>query len=469
MTAGRMYAMPVTTEDVGRLSERVTGPVLRPGDEGYSGEADGFNLAFRHQPVLIVGAANASDVQEAVRFAGDRGLPVAVVATGHGPSVLADGAVLITTRRMTGMTVDPARQVARVEAGVRWRQAVDQAAKLGLAPLPGSSPTVGVVGYTLGGGLSVTMGRAYGWASDYVRSLDVVTADGELRHVSPRADSDLFWALRGGKSNFGVVTAMEFGLFPVTRLYAGTLFYAGEHTAAVLRAFQELTTRAPDELTSSVALLRMPDRPAIPEFMRGKLTVNVRFSYLGSEAEGAELVAPLRAAAPALADTVMERGYATFDAISPGGTVPAPSFDRMVLLDDLTPETVNALVSLAGPDAETPITVIDIRQLGGALTAQAGEPSAVSRPDAGFVMFALGQAPPEQADVMWNAEGDLLDGLRPWLSDRKHGNFLTAPDAPAELTRLAFDQPDYARLQEVKAVYDPDNMFRVNFNIPPRS
>jgi FAD/FMN-containing dehydrogenase len=464
-----MSAAPVTAKDVDRLSGGVAGPVLRPGDEGYADEADGFNLAFRHKPTLIVGAANASDVQEAVRFAGDHGLPVAVVATGHGPSVAADGAVLITTRRMTGMTVDPARQVARVEAGVRWRQAVDQAATMGLAPLCGSSPTVGVVGYTLGGGLSVTMGRAYGWASDQVRSLDVVTADGELRNVSPESDPDLFWALRGGKSNFGVVTAMEFGLFPVTRLYAGGLFYSGEHTAAVLRAFQELTARAPNELTSSVALLRMPDQPMIPQFMRGKLTVNLRFSYLGSQAEGAELVAPLRAAAPALIDTVMKRDYATFDVISPGGTVPAPSFDRMVLLDDLTPETVDALVELAGPDADTPITVIDIRQLGGALMAQTGQPSAVSRPDAGFVMFALAQAPVEQADVMWNAGQDLLDGLRPWLSDRKHGNFLTAPDAPVEQTRLAFDEADYTRLQEIKAVYDPDNMFRINYNIPPRS
>jgi FAD/FMN-containing dehydrogenase len=463
-----MSAAPVTAEDVERLSGRVAGPLLRPGDKGYAGEAAGFNLAFRHQPTLIVGAANASDVQEAVRFAGDHGLPVAVAATGHGPSVVADGTVLITTRRMTGMTVDPARQVAKVEAGVLWRQAVDQAAKMSLAPLCGSSPTVGVVGYTLGGGLSVTMGRAHGWASDQVRSLDVVTADGELRHVSPESDSDLFWALRGGKSNFGVVTAMEFGLFPVTRLYAGGLFYSGEHTAAVLRAFQELTTRAPNELTSSVALLRMPDRPVIPEFMRGKLTVNLRFSYLGSEAEGAELAAPLRTAAPALIDTVMEREYATFDVISPSGTVPAPSFDRMVLLDELTLETIGALIELAGPDADTPLTIIDIRQLGGALTAQTGQPSAVSRPDANFVMFVLGQAPVAQADVMWNAGQDLLEGLRPWLSDRKHGNFLTAPDAPAEQTRLAFDEADYARLQEIKAVYDPDNMFRINYNIPPR-
>ena len=468
MAGVRTSVTHVTNEQVDQLAERVTGPVLRPGDEGYPGEAEGFNLAFRHRPALIVGAANASDVQQAVRFAGDHGLPVAVVATGHGPAVVADGAVMITTWRMTDMMVDPVRQVARVEAGVRWRRAVDRAATVGLAPLCGSSPTVGVVGYTLGGGLSVTMGRAHGWASDQVRSLDVVTADGELRHVSAESDPDLLWALRGGKSNFGVVTAMEFGLFPVTRLYAGGLFYSGEHTAAVLRAYQELTTRAPDELTSSVALLRMPERPAVPEFMRGRLIVNLRFSYLGSEAEGAELVAPLRAAAPAVMDTVMERDYTTFDVISPGGTVPTPSFERMALLDDLTPETVDALVELAGPDADTPMTMIDIRQLGGALTAHKGQPSAVSRPDAGFVMFALAMGPPEQADAMWRAGQELLDGLRPWLSDRKHGNFLTAPDATAEQTRLAFDQADYARLRELKAVYDPNNMFRVNFNIPPR-
>jgi hypothetical protein len=270
------------------------------------------------------------------------------------------------------------------------------------------------------------MGRAYGWASDQVRSMDVVTADGELRHVSPESDPDLFWALRGAKSNFGVVTAMEFGLFPVTRLYAGTLFYAGEHAGAVLRAYRELAVRAPDELTSSLALIRMPDLPAAPDFMRGTLTVNVRFSYLGSQAEGAELLAPLRAAAPTLVNSVAEREYATFDAISPGGTEPTSSFDRMVLLDDLTPETVNALVELAGPDADTPITVIDIRQMGGALTSQTGQARAVSRPTAGFAMFALTAAPAEQAEAAWKAGKDLLDGLRPWISDRKHGNFLTA-------------------------------------------
>jgi FAD/FMN-containing dehydrogenase len=467
MTAEQSVAAPVAAEDVARLAGQVAGPVLRPGDEDYAGEAAGFNLAFRHEPALIVGAANARDVQEAVRFAGAFGLPVAVAATGHGPSVAADGAVLITTGRMTGMTVDPARRVARVEAGVRWRQAVDQAAAAGLAPLCGSSPTVGVVGYTLGGGLSVTMSRARGWASDHVRSLDVVTADGELRHVSADSGADLFWALRGGKSNFGVVTAMEFALFPVTRLYAGGLFYSGAHTAAVLRAFRELTARAPDELTSSVALVRMPNRPDIPTFMRGTLSVNLRFSYLGGAAEGRELAAPLRAAAPALIDTLMEREYATFDVISPGGTVPASSFDRMVLLDDLTKETTDALVELAGPDADTPLTVIDIRQLGGALRARTGPPSAVRRPGAGFVLFALGQAPVEQADVIWDAGRTLLNGLRPWLSDRKHGNFLTAPDALSE-PRSAFDEADYDRLREIKAAYDPGNMFRVNFNIPPR-
>ncbi|CAL9641685.1 Mitomycin radical oxidase (plasmid) [Streptomyces sp. enrichment culture] len=149
-------------------------------------------------------------------------------------------------------------------AGARWQQVIDAAAPLGLAPLNGSSPLVGVIGYTLGGGLSPTMGRAHGWAADHVTSLEVVTADGELRHVDAASEPDLFWALRGGKSNFGVVTAMEFALFPAARLWAGGLFYDGADAAAVLHTYAEVTADAPDELSSSIALLRLPALPVCP-------------------------------------------------------------------------------------------------------------------------------------------------------------------------------------------------------------
>ena len=183
----------MSDKDRDSLGPDVAGPVLLPGDDGYAEEVAGFNRVVTHRPLLVVGATCAADVQAAVRFAGAHNLPAAVLATGHGPSMVIDDAVLITTRRMHGVAIDPIGRTARVDAGVCWGQAVDEAALSGLAPLTGSSPTVGVVGYTLGGGLSLTMGRARGWAADHVRSIDVVTADGVLRHTSPDSEPDLFW------------------------------------------------------------------------------------------------------------------------------------------------------------------------------------------------------------------------------------------------------------------------------------
>jgi FAD/FMN-containing dehydrogenase len=457
----------LSEKDRDALGRDLAGPVLLPGDDGYVEEVAGFNRVVTHRPSLVVGATCAADVQAAVRFAGAHGLPTAVLATGHGPSMVIDDSVLITTRRMDDVTIDPIGQTARVDAGVCWGQAVDAAARSGLAPLTGSSPTVGVVGYTLGGGLCVTMGRARGWASDHVRSIDVVTADGVLRHTSPDSEPDLFWALRGGKSNFGVVTALEFALFPVRRIYAGGLVYAGEHAPAVLHAYQQFTTRVPDELTSSIALIRMPDVAAVPEILRGRLTVHVRISYLGSEADGRDLIAPMRAVAPALTDSVRDRPYTEFSGISPGPAEPRATVDNFAGLAELTPATVDAILEFAGPGTDPGIDVIDIRQLGGALARQSGPPSAVVNRDAAFVIFAVASVGNRGSNDRPVSGLDLMHRLGPWLARRKIANFLTPADATVQGTRIAFDEPTYARLRSVKARYDPWNIFRFNHNIPP--
>jgi FAD/FMN-containing dehydrogenase len=458
---------PLSTRDRDGLAAEVGGPVLLPGDDGYAEETTGFNVIVTHRPAVIVGAKDVYDVQAAVRFANAHGLPVGVVSTGHGPSYAIDDAVLITTHRMTGMTVDATTRTARVEAGVRWEQAVAGTTRAGLAPLPGSSPTVGVVGYTLGGGLSVTMGRAYGWAADHVRSIEVVTADGELHQVSDDSEAQLFWALRGGKSNFGVVTSMEFALFPVARLYAGSMIYAGEHAAAVLHAYQRFAARTPDEVTSSVALLRTPDVPAVPALVRGKLTAHVRISYLGSEKDGRELIAPLREAAPTLADDIRERPYGEFAAISPNPPGPMVSVDRFANLDALTPETVEAILAVAGPGTDCRIGLVDLRQLGGALSERTEAPNAVVNRTAGFVVFTTTQVAPAEAEARAGAGLELMERLEPWLSRRRIPNFLAPSDATVEGTRGAYDDATYERLRSVKTTYDPRNVFRFNHNIPP--
>ncbi|MDI9835004.1 FAD-dependent oxidoreductase [Streptomyces sp. KAU_LT] len=200
---------PVSPAEAAELALLATGPVLLPGEEGYDAECLIYNLNVPLEPALAVGAVDAADVQAAVRFAARQGRPVSVKTTGHQQVHPARGGVLINTRRMKGITIDADRRRARVEAGVIWQEVMDRAAEVGLAPMSGSAPLVGVAGYTLGGGLSPVFGRSQGYAADHVHSLEVVTADGELRHVTPDSDSELFWSLLGGKGNFGVVTALE--------------------------------------------------------------------------------------------------------------------------------------------------------------------------------------------------------------------------------------------------------------------
>jgi FAD/FMN-containing dehydrogenase len=455
-------------QDKDSLARSVSGPVFLPDDEGYLEEGATFNLSVSHRPAVIVGATCAGDVQAAVRFAAAHHLAVAVLLTGHGPSrAVDDSALLVTTRRMTGLTIDPARSTANVGAGVCWQRVVDEAAKSGLAPLTDSFPGVGVIGYTLAGGLSVTMARSLGWASDHVNWIDVVTADGELRRVSNESEPDLFWALRGGKSNYGVVTAMEFSLFPVATLFAGSISYSGEYAREVLRAYREFGAQAPDLLTSSIALLRMPDLPFIPEDMRGRLSLDIRISYAGLESEGKELIKPLRAAAPTLRDTVGVIPYADYSSIIPDAGDPGVAIEHFGMLRELSLGAVDALVDAINADENSKVNIVDIRQLGGALNILRENRGAVGNSDALFAIFVLSFVAPEEAAASAGSGLDVMDRLLPWIHDRKHPGFLSPADATVEGTRKAYDQPTYSRLQAIKTVYDPTNMFRFNHNIPP--
>src|SRR3954468_36020 len=230
---------PVLPEDAAPLVATVAGSFLLPGDAGYDDERAVWNLNHELVPAAIVVPESAADVQAAVSFAAGQNRPVLVKTTGHQVVDAAHGAVMIATHRMNDVAIDAAGRTARVGAGAIWSEVVKEAAKAGLAPLNGSNPTVGVSGYTLGGGLSPTLGRSHGYAADHVRSLDVVTADGELRHVNAESEPDLFWALRGGKGNFAVVIALEFDLFPVSRLYGGGIYFPGERTGHVLRVWAD--------------------------------------------------------------------------------------------------------------------------------------------------------------------------------------------------------------------------------------
>jgi UDP-N-acetylenolpyruvoylglucosamine reductase len=461
------YPAVVDPAAAAELSHRVAGPVLLPGDEGYAEECATYNPAVPNSPALVVGAAGPSDVQAALAFAKAHDLAVAVMNTGHTTVVANDRTLLITTRRMDEVTIDPVARRARVGAGVRWQQVVDAAAKHGLAPLNGSSPLVGVVGYTLGGGLSATMGRKYGWASDHVTALDIVTADGQVRQATADAEPELFWAVRGAKSNLGIVTALEFELFPVTRLYGGVLIFPGEHAEAVLRAYATLTARAPDELTTSIAFMRLPDVPVFPEPLRGTFTVHVRISFLGAADEADALLAPLRTAAPVMIDTVADMPYTDYAAIYSDPEGPAPFAERTLSLSPLTGDLVAELLASIGPAADVPADIIELRHLGGALRDTPAGAGAAGLRTSEFVLWVVAVGGPDLTGPALRWTDGLFAALEPWALEGKHLNFIGQEDLSDEAVRAAYPASTYSRLARAKSGYDPANVFRLNHNIKP--
>ena len=439
--------------------------VFRPGDAGYDTRRSGFNVALEHRPEAIVDAAAPADVVAAVQLAGREGRPLAVMNTGHGPSVPADGAVLVRTGRMRRVDVDPARRTARIEGGAAWGAVIEAAAPHGLAPLNGSSPAVGAVGYTLGGGVGL-LARRYGFAADHVRWFEVVTADGRLRHVAADAgsDPDLFWALRGGGGNFGVVTAMEVDLFPVATVLGGELGFGAGSSEEVLHTYADWARDVPETVASSVLLLTYPDDPAVPSELRGRHVTHVRIAYSGADpAEGDRWVDGLRRIGPRVIDTVRVMPYAEIGTIHHEPTdEPVPAFDRNVLLADLDHDGVAALAKGAGPTADVPF-LVELRAWGGALSRPPAVPNAVGGRDAAFSLMAISDPDPGNRA----RRDELLAAMRPWATGGTYLNFSGVEDSSLAAVQRGYPAGVFARLRAVKAAYDPDNRFRVNFNIPP--
>ncbi|MGP4096588.1 FAD-binding oxidoreductase [Nonomuraea sp. KM90] len=434
--------------------------VLHRNDSGYDAERTGFHLLSSHRPDLIVPAATPEEVRQAVARAAAESLPVAVQATGHGVPLPASGGLLITTGRMNAVTVDPATATARIEAGVRWDQVIAEAARHGLAPLSGSSPVVGAVSYTLGGGLGL-LARRYGYAADQVRAVDVVTADAEHHHVTPDSDPDLFWALVGGRGNFGVATALEIGLVPVERLYGGALYFGTDLVETALHTWRDWTGSLPDEMTSSIAVIPFPDVEQVPAPFRGRTVAHVRIAYTGDVAEGEELVRPLRAIGPRLVDTVGELPYTASAAIHNDPTEPAGYFATHSLLRELPPESLDALLGVRG--------VIEVRHLGGALAKPQGAPNSVGHRDAAYFAAVLspGLAPGTDPRALRPVHEAIREALSPWATGGRVLNFLYGENAGPDEVRRAYEPADYERLTELKSRWDPANLFRLNHNIPP--
>jgi FAD/FMN-containing dehydrogenase len=446
------------------LRAQLPGRVLEPGQDGYDAARAGFMLGNLPTPDVIVLATSAADVVAAVDFARDQQLPIGVKATGHNFGFRWLGGVMINTERMQGVTIDPLRRTARVEAGVKWGPVIKAAHAYGLAPLSGSTSDVGVVGYSLSGGMGWML-RKYGAAVDSIIAADIVTADGELRHVSAASHPDLFWALRGGGGTFGVVTALEFQLYPESALYGGKLLFPIERAQDVLEAYSQLIDHAPEELTSCLKLMRMPPAPELPEFLRGRAVVIVSAAYLGSPADGNKLLQPLRALGDVLVDSFKMLPTTELDAIANDPLHSPPTRRTTMMLKRLDPATISALLGVAGPDAASPAMLLEVRHLGGAMTRVAPESAAFGQRFAPLLFQAIDiAASPAQAAQADRKMAHIFATLQPLATGGVLPNWLGDGDHGAERARAGFSADRYARLVQLKDAYDPDNLFRLSAN-----
>jgi hypothetical protein len=441
-----------------------TEAVVLPHDPRWNEARVAWNLAVDQQPAAVALPESAADVMAVVRWARSRGLRVAPQGTGHSAAAMGSLAhtVLVKTERMRGVEIDAENGIARVDAGVMWADVSDAAAEHGLAALAGSSPDVGVVGYSLGGGIS-WLGRGYGLAANSVTAVELVNADGELVRADADNESELFWALRGGGGSFGVVTALEFQLYPIAEVYAGILFFPIERGKEVLHAWRNWLEDVPDEVTSVGRFLQFPPIPEIPEPLRGGSFVVVEATSLLDEAATDELLRPLRELGPAM-DTFATIPIERLSSLHMDPEHPVPGAADGMLLRDFPEEAIDAIVAAAGAGSGSPLLSVEVRHLGGALGRMQPGHGALATIEAGFAMFAVGMAMTPELGAAVRAHIEIVQAaLASWDAGRDYLNFTERRERGERL----FGGTTYRRLQSVKGKVDPEDVFRSNHPVRP--
>jgi hypothetical protein len=457
-----MFNPTYATLDTDALRARIDGELYSPADEEWDVARGAWNLAVDQHPALVAMPASAADVVELVRVARAHDLTVSVQGTGHNASAYGPlgETLLLKTSKMNDVSIDPRARTARVGAGAVWSEVVGPAAEHGLAALQGSSHDVGVVGYSLGGGVSF-LGRKHGLASERIRSIEIVTADGELRRVDAANDPDLFWALRGGGGNFGVVTEIEIELLELNELYAGALFFEHDRSAEVLGAWREWVRGVPEEMTSVGRMLQFPPLPEIPEPLRGNSFVVVEAFWLGGIAEGAALLEPLRALGPVM-DTMAMIRMPELMATHMDPPEPVPGHGDHQMLADLDADAIDAVVKAAGPGSGSPLVSVEFRHIGGALGRRMPGAGALGALEGEFMTFSVAMVPgPEFMPAIVASLKDVREALAPVDNGANYLNFAEHAVEPESI----YGSARLARLREVKAAYDPEGLFRGNHPI----
>ncbi len=443
------------------LTSAVRGRVSRPGDDDWNEARQAFNLLVDQRPEAVVFPVDERDVAAVVRHAANRGLAIAPQATGHnaGPLGRLDDTIIVNTSKLQGVTIDAAARRVRVGAGTKWEAVIEPLSKLGLAALHGSSADVGIVGYSLGGGLG-WLAREYGLQCNSVTAVELVTADGHLIRTDAAHEPELFWALRGGGGNFGVVTAIEFEVYAVSDLYAGGLFFPYERAAEVLAAWNELAPSLPDALTTWGSVLHVPDLPFVPEPMRGGSFVAVSGVLLGAEATGREQLSSIRALGPVM-DTFAMVPPAALPELAMDPADPMPYATAHDSIGEVSPAALTRLVDAV--PRESGIAALQLRRLGGAIARPPAGAGARATLEGATAVFAAGLIVDEASGAAVNGALAALTALTAADRVRSYPSFV---DVPSDASTF-FDDATWSRLREVKALYDPSDVFRGSHHVPP--
>jgi hypothetical protein len=445
------------------LSARMRGRVVTASDPDWDATRQVFNLAADIRPAAVALPRDVSDVIAAVDHARASGLRVAPQATGHNADAhgTLEDTLLVDVRELQEVTIDAGARRVRVGSGVKWQSVAPTLSEHGLAALHGSSPDVGVAGYSLGGGMG-WLARKHGLQANSVTAIEIVTADGKLARVDAEHEPDLFWALRGGNGNFGVVTAIEFAVYPVEQLYAGVMFFPFARAAEVLHEWAALVPTLPDEMMSWASLLQFPDAPFVPEPVRGGSFTVVYGAFLGGEAEGQALLRSVRELGPVMDTFAMVPPAALGDmAMDPPD--PLPFRITTALMSDLPHAGVDELVAAVGPESGSPLAMVELRQLGGALGRPSEGAGARATLPGTLSLVALGVPQDEASD---EAVRTYLGALDRAVLPYRVGDYANFVMEPTDASRF-FDPDTWARLRQVTGYYDPTDLFKGNHHIPP--
>ena len=441
--------------------------IVLPSDERYDQARSSFNLTLDQHPAAVAFPVDARDVAEAVAYARRNGLRVAPQATGHnqGPLGAMDDTLLLNVSAMQEVSFDLAGRRVRVGAGVKWDRVAPRLSAHGLAALHGSSPDVGIAGYSLGGGIG-WLSRKYGMQTNAVTAFEIVTAEHGFLRVDREHHEDRFWALRGGGGNFGVVTAIEFEVKPVDELYAGALFFDFDRSEDVLRTWSALLPTFLEELMSWASLLHFPPIPDVPAYARGRSMAVVMAAHLGDEPDGRRRLQALRDLGP-VRDTFAMVPPVVLGDLAMDPYDPLPFHSTSQLMSGFDAQTIDAVLRAAGPDSGRgpAVTMLQFRQMGGALARETPGAGARATLPGEISMFALGVAMDEAGG---RAVREALDDLDAAVRPVAVGHYPNFVEEPADASRF-FAPGAWARLREVKALYDPEDVFAGNHHIPPAS